>query len=1474
CPAELYLSSGFTPLQALLDAGIMKVGAFISIIHIEEDLWNIVLSQMAKSGGIANADVFQLLSSFYLVMAFSPFLIFLLVYVVNEKEKKIKEGMKMMGLNNLALWLGWSLYTILVLVMTLIMAILAVLGRLFPKSNFFLIFLIFFLYGISLQMMSFMLTPFFSKAKTAGAVGSLLSLILSLFFLIVFFLPNMSTAVVCLLHLISPAGFAIGLNQIAVLELTSDGANFDSITTGQIPLYLTYVFLAVDIVVYFLLTLYFDSVIPSEYGQRKPLIYCLMPSFWCPPKKVPKVDDEFSTDVTAEREPVDADFIGKEAIVKIFHVQHTKRHQGDSTTAVQNFSLNIYEGQITAILGHNGAGKTTLFNILTGFVEATTGSARIYDYDVTNTFDMLKIRQMTGVCPQHNILNDELTVMQHLELYAGIKGIPDEKIKSEINRVINLVDLEDQVDTLSIKLSGGQKRKLSVGIAIIGDPKILILDEPTAGMDPYSRHKLWNVLRSRKAGRITLLTTHFMDEADILADRKIILSKGKLRCVGSSLFLKNKYGVGYHLGIVTKTSNKVEEITDCVKSHIADSELHRSAGFELSYTLPLSEVGRFAGLFADLESKGENLEIQSYGVSMTNLEEVFLRIGEEDESDDTSSQDEGMRINVEEGNRSAFNDLRSQVKLNRVSIILIAHMCSGKLKQRNIFQALLLKTFYVKIRSPAVIVFGLLLPMGLTHNQFRYHLLHMAKCFTRTQQVPIVTIDTLLLWQKKDLIESNLTNLLTPGFNPMASDIFSVDSLKVSIVFDLIMFPPMCHYTYITYHFSLFQLKYNALFNTTAVHSLPSIINFMSTSMLSMVSYGYITLVWSIATTLHSNTIIFLGVRMEFELQSWVLGVTVFFQPPKLGQLDISHTNSLQLKIRSQLRVSGAPFHIYWSSLFIIDYLWFLCVALAMIIGVLAFQVPFFVQPGAILALILLLIGWGVSCVLSSYCGSFIFKTSETAQAAWPNIVQLSGLLPYIIVALLDQLGSATAALYINVVLCLFIPFYVGFGGIYYISKVGISNIPTAVYFDWSQPMVPYTILIAYLQAFLLFTLLKSLDVVSAGGSIFDVFPFSLYKKHKTTVHAEENGSLLDTEDDDVRNEQSKISEIIKQGNFAEENLPVVITHNLNKTFVKKKSIINCKKKEPEVAVKSLSLSVYPGEVFGLLGPNGAGKTTAINTITADFAPTKGQIFVSGHSIQSNLSQVFQEMGYCPQDNPLWEEITLREHLEIYATAQGLSKQVVPAAAERCIKALGVEEHAHKRAKFLSGGTKRKVCFAIAMIGNPQVVLLDEPSTGMDPKTKRFMWNTISSAFEGSNRGAILTTHYMDEADALCSRVGIMVKGQLQCLGSTQHLKNKFGQGYSLELKVQQHVDTNNQDQIKVFVENLFGEGVTQTDHFAHRFVYKIPQEGMPSLSKIFSSLEQAKTELGIEEYSFSQSTLEQVFLQFARKQELEDTDC
>merc|ERR1719356_2340040 len=133
---------------------------------------------------------------------------------------------------------------------------------------------------------------------------------------------------------------------------------------------------------------------------------------------------------------------------------------------------------------------------------------------------------------------------------------------------------------------------------------------------------------------------------------------------------------------------------------------------------------------------------------------------------------------------------------------------------------------------------------------------------------------------------------------------------------------------------------------------------------------------------------------------------------------------------------------------------------------------------------------------------------------------------------------------------------------------------------------------------------------------------------------------------------------------------------------------------------------------------------------------------------------------------------------------------------------LRIEEHAKKQADDCSGGTKRKLSYAMAMLGDPRIVLLDEPSSGMDPQSKRFVWDTILASFKG-DRGAIMTTHSMEEAAALCSRVGIMVNGELRCLGSTQYLKNKYGGGYLLEIKCDG--DLAAWDGLQTEVEAIFG---------------------------------------------------------------------
>lgn len=209
--------------------------------------------------------------------------------------------------------------------------------------------------------------------------------------------------------------------------------------------------------------------------------------------------------------------------------------------------------------------------MLTGLYEPTAGEMKVNGLDLK--YDMDDLRKILGVCPQHNILFDDITVWEHLYLFCLFKGMTDKtEIEDKIKEKIEEVELVEKARTASKNLSGGMKRKLSLAIALIGNSKIVMLDEPTSGMDLTARRKMWDMLKNNKQGRIIILTTHYMEEADILADRIAIMSAGKLRCLGSSLFLKNKYGVGYSLTISKELNvaspEHTRRILDLIQSYI------------------------------------------------------------------------------------------------------------------------------------------------------------------------------------------------------------------------------------------------------------------------------------------------------------------------------------------------------------------------------------------------------------------------------------------------------------------------------------------------------------------------------------------------------------------------------------------------------------------------------------------------------------------------------------------------------------------------------------------------------------------------------------------------------------------------------------------------------------------------------------------------------------------------------------------
>lgn len=236
-------------------------------------------------------------------------------------------------------------------------------------------------------------------------------------------------------------------------------------------------------------------------------------------------------------------------------------------------------------------------------------------------------------------------------------------------------------------------------------------------------------------------------------------------------------------------------------------------------------------------------------------------------------------------------------------------------------------------------------------------------------------------------------------------------------------------------------------------------------------------------------------------------------------------------------------------------------------------------------------------------------------------------------------------------------------------------------------------------------------------------------------------------------------------------------------------------------AVRNVNFGLDYGECFALLGISGAGKTSIFKCLTGEIYPTTGSLTINGHDITSasGFQQARKMIGYCPQFDAIFEGLTVLEHLEIYSQLKGIDHRIRTKMINKTITDMDLDSYRNVRANNLSGGNKRKLSVAMAIIGNPPIIFLDEPSTGVDPQAKRFMWNIVSKISTQRKKSAvIITTHSMDEAEALSTKIGIMVDGSFRCFGSSQHIKDKFGTGYEIEFKIR----TLTEDETKQIVEN------------------------------------------------------------------------
>jgi ABC-type multidrug transport system ATPase subunit len=327
-----------------------------------------------------------------------------------------------------------------------------------------------------------------------------------------------------------------------------------------------------------------------------------------------------------------------------FKLRIMPTNQISKFSAVKGVSYCIENNSLFVLLGHNGAGKSTSFNMLTGLMPLSGGDAKILGYSVKH--EMAQISKIMGVCPQHDVLWANLTGREHLELFARLKAIPADSIKAEVEARLVDVALEDAADIESCQYSGGMQRRLSLAIALLGDPKIVFLDEPTTGMDPVTRRKVWDTINRIKRGRVVILTTHSMEEAEILGDRVAIMSGGKLSCIGTSLHLKNKYGGGFRLSLACSDPEKVESVMKMV----CDENLGVNASFIsktqdiLLFKLGTNDASVLSPFFEKIENAKNEYKISDISIGNATLNDVFINLSvAEAKSDDLEEKQQNKK---------------------------------------------------------------------------------------------------------------------------------------------------------------------------------------------------------------------------------------------------------------------------------------------------------------------------------------------------------------------------------------------------------------------------------------------------------------------------------------------------------------------------------------------------------------------------------------------------------------------------------------------------------------------------------------------------------------------------------------------------------------------------------------------------------------------------------------------------------------
>ncbi|KAL9155889.1 hypothetical protein ABFS82_09G035900 [Erythranthe guttata] len=579
----------------------------------------------------------------WVIMQLFPVVLTSLVY---EKEHRLRIMMKMHGLEDGPYWMISYAYflTISSIYMLCFVIFGSTIGLNFFRLNDYSIQFVFYFLYINLQIcLAFLVADWFSHVKTAAVVGYMMVFGTGLLggFLFQLFIQDSSFPKAGVIAMELFPGFSLyrGLYEFSQYAFNgdymgTDGMRWKDLNDSNNGMREVLIITVVEWLVVLVVAYYADQVVSSG---KTPLLFLrkqqqnLTSSFRKPSSRRlgSKVFVQMEKlDVDQEREKVEQLLLESSTSYSIICNNLKKIYPGTDGNpekfAVRGLSLALPEGECFGMLGPNGAGKTSFINMMIGLIKPSSGTAYVQGLDIRT--DMDRIYTSMGVCPQHDLLWDTLTGREHLFFYGRLKNLNGADLTHAVEESLKSVNLfhGGVADKQSGKYSGGMKRRLSVAISLIGDPKVVYMDEPSTGLDPASRNMLWDVVKRAKQNRAIILTTHSMEEAEHLCDRLGIFVDGRLQCVGNAKELKARYGGSYVFTMTTSPTHE-EEVENLVNQLSPNAtKVYQISGTQ-KFELPKDEI-RIADVFEAVENAKSRFTVQAWGLADTTLEDVFIKV--------------------------------------------------------------------------------------------------------------------------------------------------------------------------------------------------------------------------------------------------------------------------------------------------------------------------------------------------------------------------------------------------------------------------------------------------------------------------------------------------------------------------------------------------------------------------------------------------------------------------------------------------------------------------------------------------------------------------------------------------------------------------------------------------------------------------------------------------------------------------------